>query len=126
MKEIFIFFSVLFLFASCDFEKKQYGDYNPEEFYEVQGVVTSVVPTPDPFDSYRRVNIKWEYHFDKEPPLKGAEKYFQIIIQKGYPVVILVNKEDIKINFFARIGYANDSLYQEWAKTRSPKSKLKR
>ena len=53
---------ILFLIISCSNTKKEYEDYNEDDFYEVQGIVTKIIPTSDVFDSPRNRDIYYDYY----------------------------------------------------------------
>ena len=83
---------------------KKYEDYSEGDFYEVQGIITKVAPTSDPFDSPRKRNIFYDYHLEMNPPLKGCEKGIDLVLKPGDPIVVLVHRDDNKINFYGRFG----------------------
>lgn len=107
MKNLFL---ILLFVLGCSEKKKTYYDYNENEFYEVQGVITKTVPTSDPFDSPRKRNIFYDYHLDFSPPLKGSENGIDLVLRVGDPIVVLVHKDDINITFYGRFGIIDESL----------------
>ncbi len=93
---------VLF-FLSCAKEKK-YQDYNENEFYEAQGVITKVYQTPSVFDESYNKLMDYTYVINDSVFLEGKEKEFYKAWIVGQPVVILVHKKDSSISFYARDG----------------------
>jgi len=59
-KYITLILSLSIGFQSCNSEKK-YSDYNEKDFYEVQGIITSAIPTSDPFDLPPMKDFKFDY-----------------------------------------------------------------
>jgi len=89
---------------SCESEKK-YTDYNEHDFYEVQGIISSVHLTTYPFDNYTFKDISFNYFLDRTAPKKGIEKNLDMLeAQNGYPLIVLVHKEDENISFYGRVG----------------------
>ncbi|WP_405251785.1 hypothetical protein [Dokdonia sp. Asnod3-C12] len=87
----------------------KYEDYNEDNFNEVQGLIMSAVPDGDPFNSSSIKNIRYQYNLDKSPPLIGFENINMFEAQRGYPLIVLVHKEDESISFYGRVGIL-DSL----------------
>ncbi|WBL23421.1 hypothetical protein [Zunongwangia sp. HRR-M8] len=101
------------ILTSCK-EEKKYTDYNENDFYEVQGIVTHAPLTDDPFDLPVAKDLHFEYFIHREKPLKGIEENFEILEDvKGFPVVILVHKNDETINFYDRIGLSENLSIDE-------------
>tara|TARA_R110002124_G_scaffold17532_3_gene73518 strand:- start:401033 stop:401410 length:378 start_codon:yes stop_codon:yes gene_type:complete len=98
---------ILFLIISCSNTKKEYEDYNEDDFYEVQGIVTKIIPTSDVFDSPRNRDIYYDYYLWLSKPLKGEEKNIDLMINPGDGIIVLVHKDDSLINFYARRGIIN-------------------
>ena len=93
---------------SCNKQLK-YEDYNEDNFNEVQGLIMSAVPDGDPFNSSSIKNIRYQYNLDQSPPLIGFENIDMFEAQRGYPLIVLVHKEDVSISFYGRVGIL-DSL----------------
>ena len=94
--------------------KKEYSAYNEKDFYRVQGIVTATQSTPDPFDSTFCKHVYFEYFLSDTNRLRGTEKNIDLVnINKGTPIVVLVHKEDRKINFFGYVGILNNSSPKE-------------
>lgn len=101
------------ILISCK-EEKTYADYNENDFYEVQGLVTHAPLTDDPYDLHVAKDVHYKYFLDRDQPLSGIEENFEILEDvKGYPVVILVHIEDETINFFDRIGFSENLSIDE-------------
>ncbi|UOB18935.1 hypothetical protein [Abyssalbus ytuae] len=112
MTRFTIILLITFFTISCN-SKKGYEDYNENDFYEVQGIVTYVEHSTDPFDSPQIKNIKFNYFLDLEIPLNGAENGLNIFkIAKGYPVIVYVHKDDTNTSFYGKIGLV-DSLNEK-------------
>ncbi|WP_147296434.1 hypothetical protein [Lutibacter oceani] len=89
---------------SCN-EKKSYEEYDENEFYEVQGIITSEKRTSYPFDEYYVKDIKFDYFINGEKLLHGYENNLDFInLSKGLPIIVLVHKQNEKISFFGRAG----------------------
>lgn len=105
-------FFVPIILISCLFScnrQLKYEDYNEDEFNEVQGLIMSAVPDGDPFNSSSVKNIRYQYYLDQSPPLVGFENISMFEAQRGYPLIVLVHKEDESISFYGRVGIL-DSL----------------
>ncbi|WP_111683056.1 hypothetical protein [Winogradskyella tangerina] len=90
--------------SSCKSERK-YSDYNESDFYEVQGFIESAIPTSDPFDSPNEKNIRFKYFLDRDNPKSGMENDLEMFEAKtGFPLIVLVHKEDENISFYGRVG----------------------
>lgn len=90
--------------SSCESEKR-YSDYNESDFYEVQGFIESANPTSDPFDSPTEKNIRFKYFLDRDNPKSGMENDLEMFEAKtGFPLIVLVHKEDENISFYGRVG----------------------
>ncbi|PZD79276.1 hypothetical protein [Mesonia sp. K7] len=89
---------------SCKSEK-EYSDFNESDFYEVQGIINYANPTNDPFDSPTEKNISFTYFLDRPNPKTGIEKDLEMFeAKKGYPLIVLVHKDDENISFYGRVG----------------------
>ena len=109
---VFVFFLMLF----CCSSEKKYSDYDESEFYEVQGVINTVNLTSDPFDSATRKNISFSYFIDREIPKIGIERDLEMFeAKKGYPLIVLVHKEDENISFYGRVGLLDSLNFKEKA-----------
>ena len=102
IKKTLILGIILIFSFSC--KNKEYKDYKAEDFHEVQGIITSVKPTSDPFDGSRMRNISYIYLLEHNPPMEGFEKNIDLYLDVGQPVIVLVHKEDNKINFYGSNG----------------------
>ena len=92
------------LLSSCKSEK-QYSDYNEEDFHEVQGIIEGVDWTNDPFDSRTVKNVRFTYFLNRPTPKTGMEENLDMLeAQNGYPLVVLVHKDDENISFYGRVG----------------------
>ena len=90
--------------SSCESEKR-YSDYNESDFYEVQGFIESANPTSDPFDSPTEKDIRFKYFLDRDNPKSGIENDLEMFEAKnGYPLIVLVHKDDENISFYGRVG----------------------
>ena len=81
-----------------------YADFEPEEFYEVEGRVLSNLLG---FSLSRNRVLKYEYFLDQETPLVGYERNIHTTLKPGERFVVLVHKQDSTISFF---GYVNPML----------------
>lgn len=89
---------------SCE-SKKKYSDYKESDFYEVQGIINYAKPTSDPFDSPTEKNISFTYFLDRPNPKTGIENDLEMFEAKnGYPLIVLVHKDDENISFYGRVG----------------------
>jgi hypothetical protein len=96
---------------SCE-SKKKYSDYDESDFYEVQGIINQANPTSDPFDLPIVKDISFTYFLDRTNPKTGIEKNLEMFeAQDGYPLIVLVHKEDENISFYGKVGIL-DSLNQ--------------
>ena len=81
-----------------------YADFEPEEFYEVEGRVLSNLLG---FSLPRTRVLKYEYFLDQETPLVGYERNIHTTLKPGERFIVLVHKKDSTISFF---GYVNPML----------------
>ena len=81
-----------------------YADFEPEEFYEVEGRVLSNLLG---FSLSRTRVLKYEYFLDQETPLVGYERNIHTTLKTGDRFIVLVHKQDSTISFF---GYVNPML----------------
>ncbi|WP_417873496.1 hypothetical protein [Xanthomarina gelatinilytica] len=103
-KTIIILITFSFGLISCESEKK-YSDFNETDFYEVQGIINYANQTSDPFDSSTEKNVSFTYFLDRPNPKTGIEKNLEMFeAQKGYPLIVLVHKNDESISFYGRVG----------------------
>ena len=110
MKKNLLILLFIFSFISCG--PKKYSDYDPNEFYEAQGVVTYAKVSSKDLGT-RKTYIQYSYNFENDSILTGYESNLDYYIVKGNPIVVLVHKQKPKINFFARVGMINETV---WAK----------
>ena len=68
-------FIIFLIFFSCSKEKR-YEDFNENDFYEVQGVITKVYQTPSVFDSAYNMLMDYSYVVNDTIFLNGSEKEF--------------------------------------------------
>jgi len=103
-KKLIILLIFVFGLFSCKSEKK-YSDYNETDFYEVQGIINYANPTSDPFDSTMEKNVSFTYFLDRPNPKTGIENNLEMFeAQNGYPLIVLVHKDDENISFYGRVG----------------------
>ena len=103
-KTLTILLILTFGLFSCKSEKK-YSDYNETDFYEVQGIINYANLTSDPFDSTTEKNVSFTYFLDRENPKTGIENNLEMFeAQNGYPLIVLVHKNDENISFYGRVG----------------------
>lgn len=89
---------------SCESEKK-YSDYKESDFYQVQGIINYVTQTSNPFDNSTKKNVSFTYFLDRKNPKTGSEKNLNMFEAKnGYPLIVLVLKENENISFYGRVG----------------------
>ncbi|WP_299107737.1 hypothetical protein [uncultured Tenacibaculum sp.] len=100
------FFIVSIIFLSCTKEKR-YQDYNENDFYEVQGVVTKAYQTSSIFDSSYNRLMNYTYAINDSIFLEGKEKEFYKAWEFGQPIIVLVHRKDSTISFYARSGILN-------------------
>ena len=81
-----------------------YADFEPEEFYEVEGRVLCNLLG---FSLSRNRVLNYEYFLDQETPLVGYERNIHTTLKPGERFVVLVHKQDSTISFF---GYVNPML----------------
>ncbi len=89
---------------SCESEKK-YSDYKESDFYEAQGLITSVYQTADPTDLPIVKNITYKYFLSDSIPMIGREENLELAwAENGIPIVVLVHNSDKNISFYGRYG----------------------
>ena len=103
LKGRFSYFFIAFIFISCTKEKR-YQDYNENEFYEAQGIITKVYQTSSVFDESYNKLMDYTYAINDSVFLEGKEKEFYKAWNIGQPIVVLVHKKDSSISFYARDG----------------------
>ncbi|CAM1346237.1 hypothetical protein [Tenacibaculum crassostreae] len=103
----FNYLVVLVVFFSC-LKEKRYEDFNEKDFYEVQGIITKVYQTPSVFDSSYNKLMDYTYAVNDSVFLNGSEKEFYKAWNVGDPIIVLVHKNDCKINFYARDGLSKN------------------
>lgn len=105
LKNIHILILVILIgFSSCQ-SKSKYSDYDESDFYEVQGVIISAAQNDNYFDNSMIKNISYNYFLDRQIPKKGIEKNLEKFeAKKGYPLIVLVHKENEDISFYGRVG----------------------
>ena len=81
-----------------------YTDFEPEEFYEVEGRVLSNLLS---FSLPRNRVLNYEYFLDQETPLVGYELNIHRTLKPGDRFIVLVHKQDSTVSFF---GYVNPML----------------
>ena len=81
-----------------------YSDFQPEEFYEVEGRVLSNLLS---FSLPRNRVLNYEYFLDQETPLVGYELNIHRTLKPGERFIVLVHKQDSTVSFF---GYVNPML----------------
>ena len=103
-RTLIIIISISFGLFSCESEKK-YSDFKESDFYEVQGIINYANPTNDPFDSPTEKNISFSYFLDRPNPKTGIENDLEMFEAKnGYPLIVLVYKDNENISFYGRVG----------------------
>lgn len=105
---IIIFLIASFLF-SCYQKEKIYEDYNEDDFYEVQGIITNIARRTNPFAPQNYKTIFYDYHLELPTPLKGKEANVPFMWNEGDPIVILVHKEDKSISFTGYSGIIDEA-----------------
>lgn len=99
-KALYISLILAFGLLSCESNKK-YSDYNETDFYEVQGIV-NYVSSPR---SVSEKKIVYSYFLDRKAPKIGKEENINFLeAKKGYPLIVLVHKDDENVSFFGQIG----------------------
>ena len=112
MKYIFSFFLIIGL-LSC-INKKSYEEYNEEDFYRVQGIITKSKRTADPTDYSRNKDIEYKYFLTDSVDYYGTEKGISLVgLYQGAPVVILVNNNDKTTSFYGYNGVLDSVTYGE-------------
>ena len=103
---LLILVSMLMLGCSSSTNDKglSYTDFEPEEFYEVEGRVLSNLLS---FSLPRNRVLNYEYFLDQETPLNGYELNIHRTLKPGERFIVLVHKQDSTISFF---GYVNPML----------------
>ncbi|MEN3322377.1 hypothetical protein VP395_01435 [Mariniflexile soesokkakense] len=112
-KTLAISLILVFGFYSCESDKK-FSDFNEDDFYEVQGILDYVGQNNNPFDSRSIKNVSFTYFLDRSTHKKGSEKNLDLNeieyilrpydIQNGYPLIVLVHKDDENISFYGQVG----------------------
>lgn len=103
-KNLFQILLLTLIFISCKSEKK-YSEYDEDDFYEVQGIITYANPDDNPFNNSSAKNIGFTYFLDRTNPKKGKENNLDMFeVKNGYPLIVLVHKEDENISFYGRAG----------------------
>ncbi|WP_405384983.1 hypothetical protein [Maribacter sp. LLG6340-A2] len=113
MKKIIILF---FIIISCNHkDKRDYEDYNDEDFLPVQGIITKVYKK-SAINNFIKKDIHFIYNLEKENPSKGYEIYSPYILKEGEPVVILVHKDNDSISFFGSRGIIQEKILLAYLK----------
>ncbi|WP_159023155.1 hypothetical protein [Formosa sp. L2A11] len=103
-KTIIVLLAFSITLLSCE-SNTQYSDYKESEFYQVQGIINYANPTSNPFDSPTKKNVSFTYFLDRPNPKKGIEENLEVFeAKKGYPLIVLVLKENENISFYGRVG----------------------
>lgn len=103
-KKLFQILLLTLIFISCKSEKK-YSEYDEDDFYEVQGIITYANPDDNPFNNSSVKNIGFTYFLDRTNPKTGKENNLDMFeVKNGYPLIVLVHKEDENISFYGRVG----------------------
>ncbi|WP_178983324.1 hypothetical protein [Winogradskyella helgolandensis] len=104
LKNSIIFFSMMMGLCSCN-SKPRYSDFKESDFYEVQGIIISASQNDNYFDNSSVKNINFSYFLDRPTPQIGTEKNLDMFEAKnGYPLIVLVHKDDESISFYGRVG----------------------
>ncbi len=88
----------------------KYEDYDEDDFYPVQGIITKVTPTSNPFDNPHNKVIYFDYNLEKITPLQGSESNINLMLKAGDPIIVLVYKANDEISFFGGFGIIDDVL----------------
>lgn len=110
MKKIILLIFAISIFA-C--KNKRYSDYKENDFIEDQGIITKVSRTSNPLDSRWNLDIEYAYNLGGEKISYGKEKGIDLMFKLGQPIVVLVHKDDYKINFYGRMGVVDNKLLEE-------------
>ena len=112
-REKYNYLIIFIVFFSCSKEKR-YEDFNENDFYEVQGIITKVYQTSSVFDSSYNKLMDYSYAVNDSVFLNGSEKEFYKAWVVGEPIVVLVHKKDSKINFYARNGVLDNVTEEQF------------
>ncbi|RKF04382.1 hypothetical protein C8N26_1049 [Tenacibaculum lutimaris] len=112
-REKYNYLIIFIVFFSCSKEKR-YEDFNENDFYEVQGIITKVYQTSSVFDSSYNKLMDYSYALNDSVFLNGSEKEFYKAWVVGEPIVVLVHKKDSKINFYARNGVLDNVTEEQF------------
>ena len=108
-----IFVFILFCIG-CSEEKKEKDPMdNPSDYYEMQGRVYKTVDyfDWDYFETSR--DIFYEYHFDKDPPLRGELKQTNLFgLHEGDFISVIVNKKDPTEYYYNGPGMLLDTILE--------------
>lgn len=99
---------LLFLVIGCGLSSdKQYQDYDPDNFIEVQGIITRVFHR-SVYPDKRVTDLRFIYQLDSAAPKQNMERGTPFLLNDGDPAVILVHKDDNDISFFGSRGIIDE------------------
>lgn len=109
----------MIILIACSEENIKHPDDYPTDFYVVQGRVYNVHSYFDWRYLENSRDIYFEYHFDKEVPLKG--KWTQTTMRgarEGDWIGVVVNRQDSSDCYFLRTGIVGSGMipYDEFLK----------
>lgn len=110
-KNLLLSIALLAAFSACQNTDKEEFDEN--DYYEVQGVITKVNPAI--VKGQRHLASYYFTYIDQDSTLKrGNEKYIEtrIRIRKGSPVTIMIHKDDSLDLFIWELGVVNKESWK--------------
>ena len=112
MKKIIFYLLIIgFVNFSCNQKKdKSYWDYNENDFYMTQGIISDIKLRYDYLKMRHLRDVYFIYHLDFEKPMEGVEKGTDYRLNIGEPVIILVHKKDSSISFFGHRGLVDERM----------------
>ncbi|WP_067146257.1 hypothetical protein [Pseudotamlana agarivorans] len=125
MKKIIVLsIFIISVFYSCKSDPK-ITDYSEDDLYEVQGILDFIGSNSNPFDHHTIKDVRFSYFLDRSIPKKGSENNLDLRdveyafrpndIQNGYPLIVLVHKDDENISFYGQVGVLDNLNEKEKA-----------
>lgn len=99
---------LVFLFSCAE---KKYEDYDENDFYEVNGVVTNVSLRPNAFGDNQNHYVSYDYFVNDSVFYTGysRDSYLSILNRGiGGAVIVKVYKKNPRVNFFWKEGILNN------------------